>query len=272
MRAKVAWGLVWGSIPMIFVSLCARPATAGNCALYARAQTGVDLYGAAGGWWDEAGDRYWRGRIPQPGSILVFKRTRAIPSGHVAVVARVLGPREIEVDQANWYRGMVTRDVPVIDTSPDNDWTTVAVLDLGSGNYGRGYPSYGFVYPQPGPREIGASPGSDGVHPYLAATPTAYDPEPPLDVFHAAVAANDGNRRRNRRRRMAARGSQRRTAPAQVLHSAPPGGGISGRADLLARPRSAAGAIGFAAHAAPARPRANMPARLRAEAQLHHRG
>lgn len=217
MRAKVAWGLVWGSIPMIFVSLCAHPAAAGNCALYARAQTGVDLYGAAGGWWDEAGARYWRGRIPQAGAILVFKRTSAIPSGHVAVVARVVGPREIVVDQANWYHGMVTPNVPVIDESPANDWTTVAVMNVGSGNYGQDYPSYGFVYPQTGPRAFVADASSDSVNPYIAATPTAYDPDAQPGLVPAIVTDNDGNRRRNHRPR-GARGSHRRNAPARARH------------------------------------------------------
>ncbi len=219
MRAKIAWGLVWGSVPMMFVSLCARPAAAGNCALYVRAQTGVDLYGAAGGWWDEAGARYWRGHIPQLGAILVFKRTSAIPAGHVALVARVVGPREIVVDQANWYHGMVTPNVPVIDELPDNDWTTVAVMNVGSGNFGRDYPSYGFVYPQTGPRELVADASSDRFNPYIAATPAAYDPDTRLGAVPAVVVADNDNRRRNPRQR-AARGWRRSKAPAHVPHLA----------------------------------------------------
>ena len=54
MRAKVGWGLVWGAVMVTLMMLPSRRAAAGNCALFVRAQTGVDLYGAAGGWWDEA--------------------------------------------------------------------------------------------------------------------------------------------------------------------------------------------------------------------------
>ena len=134
MRAKVGWGLVWGAVLVTCFAAPTRRAAAANCALYARAVTGVDLYGAAGGWWDEAAGRYQRGQVPTVGSILVFRRTGYIPSGHVAVVSRVVSANEILVDHANWYRGTVSRDMPVIDISPNHDWTTVAALNLGSGN------------------------------------------------------------------------------------------------------------------------------------------
>ena len=152
MRAKFGWGLVWGAVLMTSFATPTRRASAGNCALYARAQTGVDLFGAAGGWWDEAAGRYQRGHVPAVGSILVFRRTGYIPSGHVAVVAQVVNSREIVVDHANWYHGMVTRGVTVIDDSPNNDWSAVAVMDLGTGKYGRDNPTYGFVYPGTGPQ------------------------------------------------------------------------------------------------------------------------
>ena len=62
MRAKFRWGLVWGAVLMTFLTMPSRRAAAGNCALYARAQTGVNLFGAAGGWWDEAAGLYQRGK------------------------------------------------------------------------------------------------------------------------------------------------------------------------------------------------------------------
>jgi surface antigen len=131
--------------------LSSQPCWAGNCALYVRAETGVALYGAAGGWWDEAAGLYQRGQAPAPGAILVFKRSRHMHSGHVALVAKVVGPQEILVDQANWPRGGVTYDVPVVDTSPNHNWTSVAVMEAHSGQFGRDNPSYGFVYPGTGP-------------------------------------------------------------------------------------------------------------------------
>ncbi len=270
MQAKVGWGLVWGALMMTFMMLPSRRAAAGNCALYARAQTGVDLYGAAGDWWDEAASRYWRGRVPQTGAILVFRRTGAIPSGHVAVVAQVVGPREIVVDQANWYHGMVTRDVPVVDESPANDWTAVAVMDLRSGKYGRDYPSYGFVYPQTGPREIVASEGATGLSGYLAADPAAYDPNPRFGVFHAIVAVDDDNRRRYARHRTSGRGSQRRKPPAQMLHAAVSAGRPAGHSYSFARLHPGARTRSLAVHAEPARYPGHVPAARQVEAKSHH--
>ncbi|HEY1258792.1 MAG TPA: CHAP domain-containing protein [Stellaceae bacterium] len=155
MRSKMGWSLVWGALIIAGLSGLSRMADAANCALYARAETGVALYGAAGGWWDEAAGRYQRGHVPEVGAILVFKRSRFMPSGHVAVVSRVVSTREILVDHANWYRGRVTRGMSVIDDSPGNDWSSVSVLDLASGKHGRDNPASGFVYPQTGPHDAG---------------------------------------------------------------------------------------------------------------------
>ena len=154
MRTMVAQSLVWGACFVAGLMAPVKSSRAANCALYARAETGVALYGAAGGWWDEADGRYERGHVPAQGAILVFKRTRQIPSGHVAVVAQIISAHEILVDHANWYRGTVSRGMSVIDTSLDHDWTSVAVINPPSGTHGRDYPTYGFVYPRPGPREI----------------------------------------------------------------------------------------------------------------------
>ena len=154
MRSMVAQSLVWGACFVAGLLAPAKPSRAANCALYARAETGVALYGSAGGWWDEAAGRYERGQVPAVGAILVFKRTRQIPSGHVAVVARIISTREILVDHANWYHGTVSRGMSVIDTSPSHDWTSVAVMDLPSGTHGSDYPTYGFVYPGASPRAI----------------------------------------------------------------------------------------------------------------------
>jgi len=154
MRAILTQSLVWGAFFVSGLLVSTKPSAAANCVLYARAETGVALFGDAGGWWDQANGRYRRGHAPAVGAILVFKRTQRIPSGHVAVVAKVISADEILVDHANWYRGRVNRGMSVIDTSPGHDWTSVAVIDLPSGTHGRDYPTYGFVYPGAGPREI----------------------------------------------------------------------------------------------------------------------
>ncbi len=104
-----------------------------SCVPYARARTGIELRGDAWEWWDAAAGRYQRGRAPQRGHVLVFGRTRRLPSGHVSVVRRVVGPREIRVDHANWAeaggsgRGRISEDQPVLDVSPANDWSSLRV-------------------------------------------------------------------------------------------------------------------------------------------------
>src|SRR5215469_13609754 len=170
MRLMVARSALWGACLAMGLMMPAKASRAANCALYARAETGVALFGAAGGWWDQALGRYERGHVPAVGAILVFKRTQQIPSGHVAVVAQVIGPREILVDHANWYHGAVTRGMSVIDTSPAHDWTSVAVINPPSGTHGRDYPTYGFVYPGAGPREITETHSSERLNSYLADT------------------------------------------------------------------------------------------------------
>jgi surface antigen len=154
MRMMVARSLLWGAFFISGLSLPGKHSDAANCALYARAETGVALFGAAGGWWAQADGRYQRGRAPEVGAILVFKRTSRIPSGHVAVVTKVVSADKILVDHANWYRGRVNRGMSVIDTSPGHDWSSVAVVDLSSGKPGRDYPAYGFIYPSSGPRLV----------------------------------------------------------------------------------------------------------------------
>lgn len=79
--------------------------------------------------------------------------------GHVAVVSRVVGPREVLVDQANWVRGRVTKAMSVVDASPQNDWTSVKVQYAGT--HGRENPTYGFIYP----RVLQASLGETVVEP-----------------------------------------------------------------------------------------------------------
>jgi hypothetical protein len=66
----------------------------------------------------------------------------------VAVVAKVVSGREILVTQANWERGRVTADQPVVDVSPHNDWTSVRVWWPGTRQMGSAaYPTHGFIRP-----------------------------------------------------------------------------------------------------------------------------
>jgi CHAP domain len=191
MRSVVAQSLVWGACLIAGLIAPTKPSRGANCALYARAETGVALYGAAGGWWDEADGRYERGHAPAVGAILVFRRTHRIPSGHVAVVARIISAREILVDQANWYRGTVSRGMSVIDTSPGHDWTSVAVMDLPSGKHGSDYPTYGFVYPKPGPREIVEARAGGGLDSYVVDSWGSSNYDVPPGLLHLAADTED---------------------------------------------------------------------------------
>jgi hypothetical protein len=80
--------------------------------------------------------------------VLNFRSTGGMRLGHVAVVSAVVGPREIEIDHANWGGGLVSRYIPVVDVSPNNDWTAVRVGMGRSEEYGNVYPTFGFIYPR----------------------------------------------------------------------------------------------------------------------------
>jgi len=124
-----------------------------SCVPFARSRSGLDLRGDAWQWWDAAAGRYMRGPRPLPGSVIVLARTPRLPSGHVAVVARVVSPREIRVDHANWAsgsgRGRVARDQPMLDVSPRNDWSEVRVWYPRVGDYGNTiFSAHGFITPR----------------------------------------------------------------------------------------------------------------------------
>ena len=132
-------------------------ATAGgiSCVPYARAVTGMQVYGNGGDWWGNAAGLYDRGQRPETGSVMAFRATGGMSLGHVAVVRRVVGPRELRIDHANWggpgiRRGSVMQDVSVIDVSRANDWSEVRVQSgFNDTAFGRVYPTYGFIYNRP---------------------------------------------------------------------------------------------------------------------------
>ncbi|WP_241911544.1 CHAP domain-containing protein [Telmatospirillum siberiense] len=126
-----------------------------ECAPFARSVSGVNLRGDAADWWQAAAGRYVRTSTPVVGAVLAFRRTSRLPSGHAAVVSRLVSDREIRVTQANWVPHRVTEDMPVIDISPDNDWTMVRVWWPPIGQLGSGhFPTWGFITPEhPSTRE-----------------------------------------------------------------------------------------------------------------------
>lgn len=132
------------------------------CVPYAREVSRIELHGDAFLWWAEAAGRYARGWRPALGSLLAFRSIPRMPLGHLAVVVKIISSREILVSQANWVPDAVTRNVPVIDVSPNNDWTAVRQA-VGGGKFGMVYPTYGFIYDDPLQQTIvaGRSAGSE---------------------------------------------------------------------------------------------------------------
>lgn len=134
------------------IAVLPPPAGPLQCVPYARQVSGIDLRGDAWTWWGQAKGRYARGRKPRAGSVLVFRKTRALPRGHLSVVTRIVDAREILITHANWSstedtRGQVATDVRVIDVSPGNDWSELRVWN--GNDFGKSYPAAGFIYPVP---------------------------------------------------------------------------------------------------------------------------
>ncbi|MCE2565706.1 CHAP domain-containing protein [Komagataeibacter sp. FNDCF1] len=121
-----------------------------QCVAFAKSASDVEIRGNAVDWWYNAAGRYARGSAPEEGSVLNFRGTRRMPLGHVAVVRQLVNNRTIVIDQSHWGQGGISRSVPVIDVSPNNDWSAVRVaLNNRSGGFGSIYPTYGFIYARP---------------------------------------------------------------------------------------------------------------------------
>ncbi|MCB1592616.1 MAG: CHAP domain-containing protein [Alphaproteobacteria bacterium] len=121
-----------------------------QCVPYARKVSGIPIMGNAHTWWAQAGQlHYQRGSRPQNGAVLVLSQGNKLRYGHLAVVKRVIGPREIDVTHSNWgndrtSRSLVYEFMRVRDVSPRNDWTQLRFWNGKS--FGSVYPAYGFIY------------------------------------------------------------------------------------------------------------------------------
>ena len=138
--------------------LVAAPAAALNeglqCVPYARALSGVTIFGDAHTWWGQADGKYDRGDDPKVGAVLAFRPHGNMRLGHVAAVRRVLDDRTIIISHANWStiggsRGHIEEDVRAVDMSEAGDWSRVRVWytpneALGSTEW----PVHGFIYPK----------------------------------------------------------------------------------------------------------------------------
>jgi surface antigen len=125
------------------------PSTPLQCVVYARDRTGINIRGDAADWWDRAAGKYARGKDPILGSILVLTGYAGPHRSHLAVVTAMISDREIRIDHANWFDdGTILRNDPVIDVSPDNDWSEVRVFNPRTDALGvRTYLVQGFIGP-----------------------------------------------------------------------------------------------------------------------------
>jgi len=141
---------------MLLASMAVAPSAANaasiQCAPFARMFSGIQLFGAAASWWNQAVGKYLRGDTPAVGAVMVFKAIGSMRSGHVATVTQIVSDRVLKITHANWSvingrRGQVERDVTVVDASPNNDWSQVKVWYAPIGKVGStAYPVNGFIY------------------------------------------------------------------------------------------------------------------------------
>jgi surface antigen len=120
-----------------------------QCVPFARQASGVQIFGDANTWWRQAAGRYPRSNSPAYGSVFVLNGYNNPGRGHVAVVTHIDSSRLIRVDHANWLNGgEISRGVPVLDVSPNNDWSEVRVWHIPGGHWGgRVYQAEGFIHP-----------------------------------------------------------------------------------------------------------------------------
>lgn len=131
------------------------PAERLECVPYARTEANIEIYGDAWTWWDSAHGRYARGSQPRSGSIIALE-VKPGKRGHLAVVREVAGARTVIADHANWLNeGRIHLNTPIVDVSPDNDWSAVRVWYT-PGNHlgGTVYRVQGFIYPEQSPAEL----------------------------------------------------------------------------------------------------------------------
>lgn len=123
-----------------------------QCVPYARAVSGIQIYGDAHTWWKQAEGKYARGEVPKVGAVMAFKPYGRMELGHVAAVSKIIDSRTVLLRHANWSpingtRGQIEDDVRAIDVSENNDWSKVRVWFAPiEGLGGTAWPVQGFIY------------------------------------------------------------------------------------------------------------------------------
>ncbi|MGE4048944.1 MAG: CHAP domain-containing protein [Acetobacteraceae bacterium] len=146
-----------------------------SCVPYVRMVSTISVTGNAWQWWDNAAGAYARGKLPETGSVLVFRSNPRMRLGHVAVVRQVINAREVLIDHSNWatgaMKGQIARNIAVVDVSEANDWSAVRVQLGRSDDFGAVYPTYGFIYDRPDNGRLVMAVSRPAPHPELNPVP-----------------------------------------------------------------------------------------------------
>src|SRR6476620_8672876 len=145
-------GSLCAVVAMLATTGAASARDSWQCVPFARLISGIQIFGDARTWWQQAIGKYETGFTPRAGAVVCFKPTERMRLGHVAVVSQVLTDRIVQITHANWSpiegsRGKVEKAVTRGDVSAEGDWSEVKVWydpnrDLG----GSTYQTYGFIY------------------------------------------------------------------------------------------------------------------------------
>lgn len=162
-RTRTLLGSLAAAAMVAFTPAGAIADTYWQCVPFARLISGIQIFGDARTWWQQAAGRYETGQTPKAGAVICFKPTARMNLGHVAVVSQVLTERIVQITHANWSpiegsRGKIEKDVTLVDVSPTGDWSQVKVWydpsrDLG----GSIYSTHGFIYPDSSARVMAMS-------------------------------------------------------------------------------------------------------------------
>lgn len=201
-----------------------------QCVPYARETSGIQIYGDAYTWWDQAEGKYKRGHTPKVGAVMAFVPTERMQLGHVATVLKVIDKRTVLLDHANWSpingrRGQIERGVKAVDVSARNDWSEVRVWyaplqDLGTTRW----PVAGFIYADGKPKKarpetrVAAAP-APRPQVSLAAPATA---KPSRDFSKAFAALGEPASTPPIKREVKAQVSLARTAPPPIARKPAP--------------------------------------------------
>lgn len=123
-----------------------------QCVPYARRVSGIQIYGDAHTWWQQAAGKFKRGNEPKKGAVMAFRPHRNMTLGHVAAVSKIIDSRTIFLRHSNWSpingrRGQIENDVKAVDVSPNNDWSSVRVWYHPLKALGKtAWPVHGFIY------------------------------------------------------------------------------------------------------------------------------